>query len=211
MTEKESEGYWGPGLFCTTGNHSALWSLAQRAACWDDYSLGQLMLILLPHIGPAPLTLREPLSKYLWKAQDKPGKMYNINHLDFTHPPTLAHLGPGSFLLLLFTFPVLLSLTSVPLEPRSSLSSVFQTLRNADPVAVPHTFPSHPAPFPEIPAVSSVSLFQTGVFFRLMFVIAYTDPITVAGCSRSLVHSGHFGGYRTEFSFKQRLIPFAQG
>jgi len=42
--EKESEGYWGPGIFFTTGNHCASWSLAQRGDYWDDYSPGPLML-----------------------------------------------------------------------------------------------------------------------------------------------------------------------
>ncbi|XP_042665587.1 uncharacterized protein LOC122155633 [Centrocercus urophasianus] len=34
LTEKEAEGYWGPGVFLTTGNSSAPWSLTQRAAYW---------------------------------------------------------------------------------------------------------------------------------------------------------------------------------
>lgn len=33
-SEKEAEGYWGPGVFLTTGDHRAPWSLTQRAACW---------------------------------------------------------------------------------------------------------------------------------------------------------------------------------
>ena len=60
------------------------------------------MLIDLLHSGPAPLTLKEPLNKYIWKAQDDQEKMYKINHLDFTHLPTLVHLGPGSFFLVFF-------------------------------------------------------------------------------------------------------------
>ena len=82
------------------------------------------MLIDLLHSGPAPLTLKEPLNKYIWKAQSDQEKMYKINHLDFTHLPTLVHLGPrGSFffLLLLFSFPVMLSLPLLPVEPGSSL------------------------------------------------------------------------------------------
>uniref|UniRef100_A0A8C0IHA1 Uncharacterized protein n=1 Tax=Bubo bubo TaxID=30461 RepID=A0A8C0IHA1_BUBBB len=31
---KEAEGYWGPGVFLTTGNHQSPWSLTQRAAYW---------------------------------------------------------------------------------------------------------------------------------------------------------------------------------
>ncbi|XP_074669757.1 uncharacterized protein LOC141918805 [Strix aluco] len=34
LSEKEAEGYWGPGVFLTTGNHQAPWSLTQRAAYW---------------------------------------------------------------------------------------------------------------------------------------------------------------------------------
>ncbi|XP_052529540.1 uncharacterized protein LOC128076184 [Tympanuchus pallidicinctus] len=34
LTEKEAEGYWGPGVFLTTGNNHAPWSLTQRAAYW---------------------------------------------------------------------------------------------------------------------------------------------------------------------------------
>ena len=34
LTEKEAEGYWGPGLFLTTGKNHALQSLTQRVAYW---------------------------------------------------------------------------------------------------------------------------------------------------------------------------------
>ncbi|XP_052553477.1 uncharacterized protein LOC128087677 [Tympanuchus pallidicinctus] len=34
LTEKEAEGYWGPGVFLTTGDSCAPWSLTQRAAYW---------------------------------------------------------------------------------------------------------------------------------------------------------------------------------
>ena len=34
LTEKEAEKYWGPGVFLTTGNNRAPWSLTQRAAFW---------------------------------------------------------------------------------------------------------------------------------------------------------------------------------
>ncbi|XP_075000612.1 uncharacterized protein LOC142079764 [Calonectris borealis] len=34
LSEKEAEGYWGPGVFLTTGNYHAPWSLTQRAAYW---------------------------------------------------------------------------------------------------------------------------------------------------------------------------------
>ncbi|XP_069630645.1 LOW QUALITY PROTEIN: uncharacterized protein [Haliaeetus albicilla] len=34
LSEKEAEGYWGPGVFITTGDHQAPWSLTQRAAYW---------------------------------------------------------------------------------------------------------------------------------------------------------------------------------
>ncbi|XP_029876242.1 uncharacterized protein LOC115343847 [Aquila chrysaetos chrysaetos] len=34
LSEKEAEGYWGPGVFLITGNHRAPWSLTQRAAYW---------------------------------------------------------------------------------------------------------------------------------------------------------------------------------
>uniref|UniRef100_A0A8C5TRN6 Uncharacterized protein n=1 Tax=Malurus cyaneus samueli TaxID=2593467 RepID=A0A8C5TRN6_9PASS len=34
LSEKEAEGYWGPGVFLTTGDHRAPWSLTQRAAFW---------------------------------------------------------------------------------------------------------------------------------------------------------------------------------
>ncbi|XP_075014577.1 uncharacterized protein LOC142086018 [Calonectris borealis] len=34
LSEKEAEGYWGPGVFITTGNYRAPWSLTQRAAYW---------------------------------------------------------------------------------------------------------------------------------------------------------------------------------
>jgi len=34
LTEKEAEGYWGPGVYSTTGKNCALWSLTQRAAYW---------------------------------------------------------------------------------------------------------------------------------------------------------------------------------
>jgi len=108
------------------------------------------MLIDLLHSGPAPLTLKEPLNKYIWKAQSDQEKMYKINHLDFTHLPTLVHLGPrGSFFFccccflfqLCFLYPCFL-------WNREVLSIVFQMLTNADPVAVPYMFPSPPAPFP---------------------------------------------------------------
>lgn len=120
LTEKKSEGYWGPGIFFTTGNHCQ-WSFTPRAAYWDDYSPGQLLLIDLPHCGPVPLTLRETLHKYLWKPQDDQEELYKINHLDFTSLLTLVHLGPGSLIFVLFSFPVLLLITLVSLEPGSSL------------------------------------------------------------------------------------------
>lgn len=66
-------------------------------------------------------------------------------------------------------------------------------LTNADPVSVPDMLPSHPASFPGIPVVSLMSLFWTGIFFRLIFEIAYADPITFAGWSRSHAHIGHTG------------------
>ncbi|KGL80795.1 hypothetical protein N309_06728, partial [Tinamus guttatus] len=34
LSEKEAEGYWGPGVFLTTGDRRAPWSLTQRAAYW---------------------------------------------------------------------------------------------------------------------------------------------------------------------------------
>ncbi|PKU31316.1 hypothetical protein llap_18381 [Limosa lapponica baueri] len=34
LSEKEAEGYWGPGVFLTTGDHRAPWSLTQRTAYW---------------------------------------------------------------------------------------------------------------------------------------------------------------------------------
>ncbi|KAM6103464.1 uncharacterized protein LJ206_014311 [Theristicus caerulescens] len=34
LSEKEAEGYWGPGVFLTTSDHRAPWSLTQRAAYW---------------------------------------------------------------------------------------------------------------------------------------------------------------------------------
>ncbi|XP_074667535.1 LOW QUALITY PROTEIN: uncharacterized protein LOC141917848 [Strix aluco] len=34
LSEKEVEGYWGLGVFLTTGNHWAPWSLTQRGAYW---------------------------------------------------------------------------------------------------------------------------------------------------------------------------------
>lgn len=34
LSEKEAEGYWGPGVFLTTGDNRAPWTLTQRAAYW---------------------------------------------------------------------------------------------------------------------------------------------------------------------------------
>ncbi len=34
LSEREAEGYWGPGVFLTTDNYRAPWSLTQRAAYW---------------------------------------------------------------------------------------------------------------------------------------------------------------------------------
>ncbi|XP_042644246.1 uncharacterized protein LOC122152922 [Tyto alba] len=34
LSEKEAEGYWGPGVFLTTGDRRAPWSLTQRDAYW---------------------------------------------------------------------------------------------------------------------------------------------------------------------------------
>uniref|UniRef100_A0A663EGK8 Uncharacterized protein n=1 Tax=Aquila chrysaetos chrysaetos TaxID=223781 RepID=A0A663EGK8_AQUCH len=34
LSEKEAEVYWGPGVFLTTGDRRAPWSLTQRAAYW---------------------------------------------------------------------------------------------------------------------------------------------------------------------------------
>ncbi|XP_074666883.1 LOW QUALITY PROTEIN: uncharacterized protein LOC141917524 [Strix aluco] len=34
LSEKEAEGYWGPGVFLTTSDRRAPWSLTQRAAYW---------------------------------------------------------------------------------------------------------------------------------------------------------------------------------
>ncbi|XP_068277942.1 uncharacterized protein [Nyctibius grandis] len=34
LSERDAEGYWGPGVFLTTGDHRAPWSLTQRAAYW---------------------------------------------------------------------------------------------------------------------------------------------------------------------------------
>lgn len=84
-------------------------------------------------------------------------------------------------------------LTLVPLELGSSFSFVFQMLTNADPIAVPHKFPSHFAPFPGIPVASLVSLFWAGIFFRLIFVITYADLITPAGWPWSHARIGHTG------------------
>ena len=100
LIEKESEGYWGPGIYFSTGNHCAPWSLTQKDAYWDYYSPGQLMLTDLVHIGPVPLTLKEPLDKYIWKAQDNQEEMYKINHLDFTYLLTLVHLDQEVFFVL---------------------------------------------------------------------------------------------------------------
>lgn len=102
LTEKESHGYWEPGILFTAGNHCAPWSPTQRVAYWDDYSPGQLVFIDLPHTGPVLLTVREPLNKYIWTIQDNQGKMYKINHLDFTYLLTLVHLGPESFFVAVF-------------------------------------------------------------------------------------------------------------
>ncbi len=66
-------------------------------------------------------------------------------------------------------------------------------LTNADTVAVAHMFPSHSAPFSGIPVVSLVLLLWTGIFFRLIFVIAYDDLNTVTGWSRSHAHIGSTG------------------
>lgn len=81
------------------------------------------MLIDLLHIAPVPLTLKEPLNKYIRKAQDGQKETYKINHLDFNYLPTLIHLGPASFFVCLFCFlsQLLLSLTLLPLEPGTSL------------------------------------------------------------------------------------------
>jgi len=46
---------------------------------------------------------------------------------------------------------------------------------------------------PAIPVGSLMSLFWTGIFFRLIFVIAYADPITFSGWSQSHAHIGHTG------------------
>uniref|UniRef100_A0A8B9M0A1 Uncharacterized protein n=1 Tax=Accipiter nisus TaxID=211598 RepID=A0A8B9M0A1_9AVES len=35
LSEKEAEGYWGTGVFLTTDDHRAPWSLTQRAVYWD--------------------------------------------------------------------------------------------------------------------------------------------------------------------------------
>jgi len=48
LSERETEGYWGPGLFLTTGDCRALWSLTQRAAYWAG--------------GLNPLERRDPLA-----------------------------------------------------------------------------------------------------------------------------------------------------
>ncbi|GAB0180729.1 hypothetical protein GRJ2_000538200 [Grus japonensis] len=34
LSEKEAEGYWGPGMFLTTGDHRAPWLLTHRVAHW---------------------------------------------------------------------------------------------------------------------------------------------------------------------------------
>ncbi|XP_068251410.1 uncharacterized protein [Nyctibius grandis] len=34
LSEREAEGYWGPGVFLTTGDHGVPWSLTQRATYW---------------------------------------------------------------------------------------------------------------------------------------------------------------------------------
>jgi len=46
---------------------------------------------------------------------------------------------------------------------------------------------------PGIPVVSLVLLFWTGIFFRLILVIAYADPTTFTGWSQSHAHTGHTG------------------
>lgn len=79
-------------------------------------------------------------------------------------------------------------LTLIPVEPGSFLSFLFQMLMNADPIAVPHKFPSNFAPFRGIPAASSMSLFWAGIFFGLIFAIAYADPITLTGWPWSHAH-----------------------
>lgn len=180
MTEKESHGYWEPGILFTAGNHCAPWSPTQRVAYWDDYSPGQLVFIDLPHTGPVLLTVREPLNKYIWTIQDNQGKMYKINHLDFTYLLTLVHLGPESFFVAVFFSSYAFFILGSSGTGKFSLF-VFQMLTDADPVAVPHMFPFSSCSIPGISVVSLVSLFQTGIFFRLTSVIAYADPITFTG------------------------------
>jgi len=34
LSEREAEGYWGPGVFLTTGDRRAPWSQTQRAVYW---------------------------------------------------------------------------------------------------------------------------------------------------------------------------------
>ena len=150
LIEKESEGYWGPGIFFTTGNHCTPCSLTQRAAYWNGYSQGQLILTDLLHSGPVPLTLKESLNKYIWKAQDNQGK---CTKLTIWISPTFQlqsiwHQESFFVCLFVFSFPITLSLTLIPLEPGSSLFFVFQMLTNVDPDTVPHMFLSQPTCFP---------------------------------------------------------------
>lgn len=59
---------------------------------------------------------------------------------------------------------------------------------------------------PGILVVSLMSLFRTGIFFRLTFVVAHADPITSTGWSQSFAHLGHTGHVGLNSNTNQVLI-----
>lgn len=62
--------------------------------------------------------------------------------------------------------------------PGEVFSFVFQMLMDAIPIAAPSKFPCHPTPLLRIPVVLPGPLFWAGIFFRLIFVTAHSEPVT---------------------------------
>lgn len=122
-----------------------------------SYSPGQPVLVNLSNIRPVLLTLTETPNKYTWKAWDHWGKCTKLTTAGLHPYSNLGYSGTKKF------------------------SLVFHMLTNADSTTLPHMFLSHPVPFSRTPVALLAPLFWADIFFGLIFVITYADPIVLTG------------------------------
>ncbi|XP_074936484.1 uncharacterized protein LOC142051195 [Phalacrocorax aristotelis] len=112
LSEKEAEGYWGPGVFLTTGNRRAPWSLTQRAAYWAG--------------GLNPLERGDPLAitgtvDQLVESVQKAAclqKMYDRELKPHQSSPMMMPVDPGRMTPLIRGLPDSLKPTGIQLQGR---------------------------------------------------------------------------------------------